>query len=76
MFDNMTGAVGFAMHDDRLTKAAKNMRLADAKRGRQGSPEGARARYRAGIAAGLVALAARIAPALAPSGGQTRMLPR
>jgi hypothetical protein len=39
MFDNMIGAVGFAMHEDRLAKAAKALRLADAERGRRGWSE-------------------------------------
>ena len=30
MYDNMTGAVGFAMHEDRLARAAKNLRLLEA----------------------------------------------
>jgi|GEM_PF-6185161 len=35
MFDNMTGAVGFAMHADRLAKAANNLRLAEAQHGQR-----------------------------------------
>ena len=38
MFDNMTGAVGFAMHEDRLARAIQNLRLAEAEQGaRRGS---------------------------------------
>ncbi len=61
MFDNsMTGAVGFAMHEDRLAKAADNLRLAEATqvRGMVG------ATCRARIAQALMALAARIAPSI------------
>jgi hypothetical protein len=76
MIENMAGSVGFAMHEDRLAKAAKNMRLAEAKRGRQGSPVGARARCRAGIAAALVMVASRIAPAMALPGGQMQPMTR
>ncbi len=76
MFENMTGAVGFAMHEDRLAKAAKNLRLADAERRQQGSREAVQKRYRAGIAAVLVGLAARIAPAITISGEQARMTSR
>ena len=36
MFDNgMTGAVGFAMHEDRLAKAADGLRIAEAQQGRR-----------------------------------------
>ncbi len=76
MFDNMTGAVGFAIHEDRLATAAKNLQLADAKQGRQGSPSEARPVYRVGIAAALVALATQIAPTIAVAGGRTRLLQR
>jgi hypothetical protein len=76
MLENMAGAVGFAMHEDRLTKAAKNIRLAEAKHGRHGAPQGARAGQRARIAAALVTLAARIAPMVTLAGGQTRLTAR
>ncbi|MDQ2786519.1 MAG: hypothetical protein M3Y58_16125 [Chloroflexota bacterium] len=76
MFDNMIGAVGFAMHEDRLAKAAKNLRRAEATRGRQGLSGAVQMRYREEIAAALVALATRIAPSLALAGGQTRMAPQ
>lgn len=39
MFDNMTGVVGFAMHEDRLAKAAQHVRLAEAERGRRTTAE-------------------------------------
>jgi len=41
MFDtSMTGAVGFAMHEDRLAKAADNLRLSEAQHGRRAAGGG------------------------------------
>lgn len=61
MFDNMTGFVGLAMQGDRLAQAKRNARLAEA--ARTGSPRDERNRFcRAAIAAGLIALATRLAP--------------
>jgi hypothetical protein len=62
MIENMAGQVGFAMHADRLAKAAHNRRLAEARQGRRTPGGMTLGGYRAGIAAALVALAARIAP--------------
>ena len=64
MFDNsMTGAVGFAMHEDRLAKANRNLRLTEAEqvRGMVG------ATCRARIAQALMALATRSAPTITRS---------
>ncbi|HEY7909007.1 MAG TPA: hypothetical protein VIC60_09040 [Thermomicrobiales bacterium] len=58
----MAGAVGFALHADRLAQAATNRRLAEAMQGRRLSGGMTHQGYRAGIAAALVALAIRIAP--------------
>jgi hypothetical protein len=58
MLENMAGAVGFAMHEERLARVVKNMRLTEAERvrpARAGS-------YRASLARALVTLAARVAP--------------
>jgi hypothetical protein len=74
MLENMAGSVGFAMHADRLAKAANNRRLAEARQGRRTAGGMTRGGYQVGIAATLVALAARIAPTMALPGGQTRML--
>lgn len=65
MFDNMTGAVGFAMHEDRLATAARNLRLREAERGRPPSRDKIGAACRATVAQGLLALATRIAPTVA-----------
>jgi hypothetical protein len=62
MFDNMTGTVGFAMHEDRLATATRNLRLAEAERGAKGQRGNDRRTYRATIASALVVLATRIAP--------------
>ncbi len=66
MLENMAGAVGFAMHADRLAKAAGNLRLQEAeaaskqqRRGVAGGP------HRAAVATLLIALAAWIAPTVA-----------
>jgi hypothetical protein len=60
MFDNMTGAVGFAMHEDRLARAIQNLRLAEAEQGaRRGS---SRRIIREVIAEMLLDLATRLTP--------------
>jgi hypothetical protein len=77
MFENMAGAVGFAMHEDRLAKAAKNMRLVAIEQGRRHrSSEETHAEYRAAIATALVTLAIWIAPSLTRSDTATRMMAR
>jgi hypothetical protein len=76
MFENMAGVVGMAMHEDRLTQATKNRRRVEAEAGRRSAQGAGHHGYRAGIAATLVALAARIAPVAALSGGQTRLSAR
>jgi hypothetical protein len=62
MFDNMTGAVGFAMHEDRLAQAERNQRLLEAEATAKGQRRHAGAAYRVVLAQCLIALAARIAP--------------
>jgi hypothetical protein len=64
VFDNMTGAVGFAMHEERLAKATRNLRLAEAEQMAKRQREDGRRTYRATIARALVVLAARIAPSV------------
>ncbi len=60
MFDNMTGAVGFAMHEDRLARAIQNLRLAEAE---QGARRGRSRRIiREVIAEMLLDLATRLTP--------------
>jgi hypothetical protein len=71
MLENMAGAVGFAMHAERLARAAHNLRLQEAEAAtgqqRRGSAGGS---HRAAVATLLIALAARIAPTVArPSTG-------
>jgi hypothetical protein len=62
MLENMAGAVGFAMHEDRLARAAKNMRLAEAEQGRARRQTRVRRSVRVALAKTLLALAARLAP--------------
>ena len=62
MFDNMTGAVGFAMHEDRLAMAARDRQLRSAERARPPSRGKIGAACRATLARGLTTLATRIAP--------------
>ncbi len=64
MFENMAGPVGFAMHEDRLARAAKEMRLAEAKQGKQARGRATKHEYRQALATWLIALAARIAPSV------------
>ncbi len=61
MLENMAGAVGFAMHEERLARAAHNMLLIEAKQAATGQRASDRS-YRASLARALVALAARVAP--------------
>ena len=64
MLENMTGAVGFAMHEDRLATAAKNLRLIEAEQARAGRGAHSRDSVSVVIAKALVALATRIAPSV------------
>jgi hypothetical protein len=69
MFDDTTGMVAFAMHEDRLRWAMANRRVREAARGRRVRRDGERGgSVRVRVAQGLVALAERIAP--------TVMMPR
>jgi hypothetical protein len=66
MFDEMTGAVGFAMHKDWLAEAAQHRRVSEAGAA-QGDKRGqVRGSVRVVVAKGLVALATRIAGAVPP----------
>ncbi|HEY7908460.1 MAG TPA: hypothetical protein VIC60_06275 [Thermomicrobiales bacterium] len=76
MLENMAGMVGFAMNEDRLAQAAKQMRLAEAEQGRRAPAGAAQRGYRVGIAAALVALATRIAPAVTRSGARIQAITR
>lgn len=62
MLESMTGAVGFAMHEDRLAKAASNLRLLEAEQAGRGQQARSRRSCRATIAGMLTALATRLAP--------------
>lgn len=64
MFDNMTGAVGFAMHEDRLARATTNRRVSEAVQATAAMRGRRWVSVRAGSAKGLLAVAARIAPAV------------
>ncbi len=61
MLENMAGAVGFAMHEERLARAAHNVRLIEAKQAATGQ-RAIDGSYRALLARALVALAVRVAP--------------
>lgn len=66
MLENMARAVGFAMHADRLAKAAGNLRLHEAEAASKQQRRGSAGRsHRAAVATLLIALAARIAPTVA-----------
>ncbi len=65
MFDNsMTGAVGFAMHADRLATATRNLRLAEAEQARSGKRTRGNRVSREAIARRLIALATWVAPSV------------
>jgi hypothetical protein len=64
MFDNsMTGAVGFAIHEDRLQRAAQNLRLVEAERAMARRIE-RRNISREWAAQALMALALRLSPGI------------
>jgi hypothetical protein len=76
MFDNsMTGAVGFAMHEERLARARRNLLLSEAEQVIQGKRTG-RFVSREVLAQVLVALAERLAPTVTLSRTGTGMLAR
>jgi hypothetical protein len=64
MLENMAGAVGFAMHEDRLQRAAKNLRLIEAEQARRERRAHVRGSVSVITATALVALATRIAPSV------------
>lgn len=64
MFENMAAPVGFAMHEDRLARAAKEMRLAEAKQGKQARKRATGNGQRAAVAKRLVTLAIRLSPSI------------
>jgi hypothetical protein len=66
MFDEMTGAVGFAMHADRLAQAAQSWRVTEAAQARGDKRGHVRGSVRVGIATALVALATRIVGVVPP----------
>jgi hypothetical protein len=63
MLDNMIGDIARAMQDDRRAEAMKQARLVEAEQARLPYAHGVRQRkYRAAIAAALMAFAMRLAP--------------
>ncbi len=66
MLENMAGAVGFAMHEERLARAAHNLLLIEAKQAATGRRASAGS-SRASLARALVALAARVSPTASQS---------
>jgi hypothetical protein len=63
MYENMSGPVGFAMHEDRLARAMKNVQVAEAvaaRKSRSVTPRGWT--YREPIAKALIALAIWLTP--------------
>lgn len=65
MFENMTVAVAFAMHEDRQAMAKRNLRLTEAERATKGRRASERRFGREAIAKGLMTLAGRLAPSIA-----------
>ncbi len=61
MFENLTDAVGFAMHEDRLARAARDRRLSEAEQARTGTRDRSRSGRQA-VAHRLRALAAWLTP--------------
>lgn len=62
MFENLSEFVGYAMHDDRMLRARKDARVAEAGQAQPPSRGKIGAACRATLAQGLLALATRIAP--------------
>jgi hypothetical protein len=62
--DSITGAVAFAMHEDRLRRARRNMLLSEAADARSGHRRRHDWVSRERLARGLVALAKRLAPSV------------
>ncbi len=61
MFDNsLTGAVGFAMHEDQLRRAAANLRIIEAEQATKRNP------VRERVAKALIVLASKLMPGTAP----------
>ncbi|MEO8715652.1 MAG: hypothetical protein ABI369_11620 [Acetobacteraceae bacterium] len=73
MLENMAGAVGFAMHEERLARAAHNVRLIEATRAATGQRASDRS-YRVSLVRALVALAAPVAPTATQSNPGTPAL--
>jgi hypothetical protein len=64
MLECITGPVGFAMHEERLATAAKNLRLAEAQLAGRGQQARGRRSDLAASAGMLTGLAARLASAI------------
>jgi hypothetical protein len=74
MLDNMIGDIARAMQDDRRAEAMKQMRLVEAEQARLPYAHGVRLpRYRAAIAAALMALAMRLAPSASAAAPRSEM---
>ena len=75
MFNSLTGAVGFAMHEDRLARAERNLRLIEAegaKVGRSSALPGST--YREAVANILMTLATHLAPTVVTARTRTGAL--
>ncbi len=73
MLAHMAGTVGFALHEERLARATRNLRLIEAAQSATGQRaiEGS---YRASLARALTALAARVTPTVMQSNTRTPAL--
>jgi hypothetical protein len=72
MFDNMAGTVGTLIHEDRLAQAAMRRRIKEAEDAGKISQHNSRLGViRARVAHLLTALAARLAPSIATTEGNT-----
>lgn len=65
MYENMSGPVGFAMHEDRLAQGARNLRVSEAERATNGQRARDRRSIRDAIARTLMTVAERLAPTVA-----------
>jgi hypothetical protein len=77
MFDNsMTGAVGFALHEERLARARRNLLLSEAEQASTGKRTRCAWVRREVLARGLVTLAGRRAPSVTLARTGSEMLAR
>lgn len=71
MLENMAGTVGFAIHEDRLAKAMRNLRVIEAERTAKRKRDGHQFGLSINIAKALTALATRLDGNVTMVGGRT-----